>query len=77
MFLTFSDGYGIEHLGLKVPSDSDRRPLKEIINETDYEYVDGTSNTRFEGQTDRKIDKIDKTDRQTGRLTDTNKNTRK
>jgi hypothetical protein len=41
-----TDGYGIEHLGLKVPADSDRRPLKEIMNETDYEYIDAPSNVQ-------------------------------
>ena len=40
------DGCGIEHLGLKVPADSDRRPLKEIMNETDYEYIDAPSNVQ-------------------------------
>ncbi len=45
VFVIFEDGYGIEQIfGFKPNmAVADRRPLRDIINATDYEYVDGTS----------------------------------
>ena len=39
----YLDGYGIDQIGFRF--DDDKRPLKTILNEADYEYVDGTNNS--------------------------------